>query len=123
MMNNTFFMALLSILMSVVAQFVLKAGMSSESVRQVLGQPITVQTVVTVGLNGLVVLGFALYGLGAVVWLGVLSTWDVSKAYPLVGLGFMLSLLVGFITGEDVTILRGAGVALIALGVWLVVQS
>ena len=44
--------------------------------------------------NKFLITGFMLYGLGAIVWLGVLAKWDVSKAYPLVGLGFLLSALV-----------------------------
>ena len=62
-------------------------------------------------------LGFSLYGLGAVVWLAVLSQWDVSKAYPLVGIGFVLTALFGWFLGEDVTILRLFGVALICAGI------
>lgn len=64
--------------------------------------------------------GFMLYGLGAVVWLGVLSKWDVSKAYPLVGLGFMLTVIIGFMLGEQVTWIRFMGVVMISVGVWLV---
>ena len=63
--------------------------------------------------------GFLLYGLGAVVWLGVLSRWDVSKAYPLVGLGFAFTVAIGLMTGEHVTLSRMAGVALIRARVFL----
>jgi multidrug transporter EmrE-like cation transporter len=57
------------------------------------------------------------------VWLGVLSKWDVSKAYPLVGLGFALTVLIGLLAGEQVTLLRGIGVVLICAGVWAVSQT
>jgi uncharacterized membrane protein len=87
------FVAIISIILSVAAQFLLKAGI------------------------------LTLYGLGAVVWLKVLSTWDVSKAYPLVGLGFGLTVLVGMAMGESVTALRVLGVLLICEGVWLVANS
>ena len=58
-----------------------------------------------------------------VVWLGVLSKWDVSKAYPLVGLGFVLTVAIGFLVGEDVTLTRAMGVALICAGVFVVGRS
>ena len=67
--------------------------------------------------------GFLLYGLGAVVWLAVLSKWDVSKAYPLVGLGFVFTVGIGFLIGEQVTTPRVIGVLLICSGVFLVGRS
>jgi drug/metabolite transporter (DMT)-like permease len=67
--------------------------------------------------------GLVLYVASAGVWLGVLSRWEVSKAYPLVGLGFVLTLGVGWALGEQVGALRVAGVVLIAAGVVLVSQS
>ena len=70
-----------------------------------------------------VLTGFALYGLGALVWLLVLAEWDVSKAYPLVGLGFAATLLIGWSIGEHVTIVRAIGVVLICAGVALVGRS
>lgn len=68
-------------------------------------------------LDKYVLLGFCLYGLGALVWLSVLSKWEVSKAYPLVGLGFALTLLVGW-RREQVSALRVGGVVLISCGVY-----
>ena len=97
--------------------------MSSEEVKQILAQPFTLRTVLTVLTDKFVLGGFVLYGLGAVVWLGVLSKWDVSKAYPLVGLGFAFTVAMGFIAGEHVTIPRVFGVALICAGVFLVGRS
>lgn len=73
--------------------------------------------------NKFLIAGFMLYGLGAIVWLGVLAKWDVSKAYPLVGLGFLLSALVGLALGESVTVIRGLGVLMIISGVLLVGMS
>jgi multidrug transporter EmrE-like cation transporter len=120
---NTLFIAVLSIALSVMAQFSLKTGMSSADVREVMAQPLALRTVFTVFSNRFVLSGFFLYGLGAIVWLGVLSKWDVSKAYPLVGLGFGLTVIVGLLGGEQVTMLRAGGVALICAGVFLVSKS
>ncbi|MGS0742814.1 hypothetical protein ACVBEF_13405 [Glaciimonas sp. GG7] len=120
---NTLFTALLSIALSVFAQFSLKAGMSGAEVKAVMAQPLAVRTVFTVLSNGFVLGGFCLYGLGAIVWLGVLAKWDVSKAYPLVGLGFGLTVIIGLLAGEQVTLLRTGGVALICAGVFLVGKS
>ncbi|MBS0467729.1 MAG: hypothetical protein JSS31_13695 [Proteobacteria bacterium] len=120
---NTLTTALLSIALSVAAQFSLKAGMSAPGVRDAMGQPFSLGTLISVMTNKYVVGGFVLYGMGAVIWLGVLSKWDVSKAYPLVGLGFVFTVLVGLMLGEQVSALRAGGVALICTGVFLVAQS
>jgi multidrug transporter EmrE-like cation transporter len=117
------FTAVISIALSVAAQFCLKAGMSSAAVRAELERPHTLGTAFSVLTNKYVLGGFLLYGLGAIVWLGVLSRWEVSKAYPLVGLGFVFTVAIGYVLGEQVHLVRLLGVALICSGVWLVSGS
>jgi multidrug transporter EmrE-like cation transporter len=118
-----FVTAIVSIALSVAAQFSLKAGMSSEAVRAQLARPQTWSTPFHILTNTYVLGGFVLYGLGAVVWLSVLSKWEVSKAYPLVGLGFVFTLIIGLLLGEQVHMARIMGVVLICSGVWLVSSS
>lgn len=120
---NTFAIALSSIVISVAAQFLLKAGISSTASRALLAQPLTFETVLRLVTDRLVLGGLLLYGLGALAWLGVLSRWDVSKAYPLVGLGFALAVAVGTIAGEQIGPARVIGVALICAGVWIVART
>lgn len=120
---NILFVAITSILLSVAAQFCLKAGMSSLAVQSALAAAPTLRTWATVLINPYVLGGFLLYGLGAVIWLAVLARWDVSKAYPLVGLGFVLTLLVGLTQGEQIGLARTVGVLMIAAGVYLVSRS
>lgn len=115
--------ALLSIALSVGAQFSLKSGMSAAGVRAALDQGGAVDIVRAVALQPGIVLGLALYALGAVAWMAVLARWDVSKAYPLVGLGFVLTLAVGALAGEAVGPQRLVGVLLIALGVATVART
>lgn len=117
---KTLVIAMLSIALSVAAQFSLKAGMTSQAVQEILTHPFSFRTVYTVLSDKYVLGGFLLYGLGALVWLMVLNKWDVSKAYPLVGSGFILTLAIGLLTGEDITLYRVAGVAFISIGVAMV---
>jgi hypothetical protein len=93
-MNNVV-IAALSIAISVCAQFMLKAGMGSASVRLAVANGWSVDAFKMVAFNPYVELGFTLYGLGAVIWLSVLAKWDVSKAYPLVSAGFIKTCVVG----------------------------
>lgn len=113
------------VLLSVTAQFLIKAGMTSTAVKSALAlaSSAPLKSAATVITSIPVLSGLALYTLGAVVWLWVLARWDVSKAYPLEGLGFALAVFVGFMVGEQVTVARTCGVLLICLGVVLVSAS
>ena len=115
--------ALISIVISVAAQFALKAGMTSAAVKAAMAEPLSAASVFEVLTNRFVIGGFALYGVGAVVWLAVLSRWEVSKAYPMVGLGFGLTALIGALLGEQITVARVIGIGLICAGVLLVSRS
>lgn len=118
---RTLALALLSIAISVAAQFTLKAGMSDPVVRAG-GNGLLTQLWVTM-LNRYVLAGLFLYGVGALIWLAVLREWDVSKAYPLVGLGFVMSMMAGYVMGEAVTPARVAGALCICGGVLLIARS
>lgn len=120
---KVFLLALTSIILSVTAQFALKAGMTEIKATGPESGPNGIQMLLPFVTNKFLITGFMLYGLGAIVWLGVLAKWDVSKAYPLVGLGFLLSALVGLALGGSVTVIRGLGVLMIISGVLLVGMS
>lgn len=122
---NPLLAALVSIGMSVAAQFTLKRGVSAAASS---GAGDGLATSGAQGLLGMltnpfVLLGLALYAASAVVWLSVLSRWDVSKAYPLVGLGFAMTAAVGWMLGENVTLSRIIGVIAICGGVMVVARS
>jgi multidrug transporter EmrE-like cation transporter len=120
---NTALAAIGCVLLSVSAQFLIKAGMASVPVKAALAGPVGLQAAAAVILSPKVVVGLALYTLGAIVWLGVLARWDVSKAYPLEGLGFALAVVFGFLIGEQVTVMRALGVLMICAGVFVVSAS
>lgn len=113
-MTKTLSIALFSIALSVAAQFLLKSGMSSVRAEQGL---------LALATNLRIIGGFALYGLGAIAWLSVLRAWDVSKAYPLVGLGFAATTVIGYLLGEHVTPLRTLGTLLVCVGIVMISKS
>lgn len=120
---KTYLFALCSIAISVLAQFTLKVGMSAPAVKSIAVRRIDFSFVLAVISEPYIIFGFVMYGLGAIVWLAVLSEWDVSKAYPIVGAGFALSAIVGYILGEQMSLYRIIGILLICTGVWTVART
>ena len=117
-------LALASICMSAVAQVLFKVGMSGAEVRAALAEGAAPGVIRAVALNPGIVGGLALYGLGTVLWLGVLSRAELSQAYPFVGLSFVLTAIFGAVLFHDtLSAPRVAGIAAIVLGVYLVGRS
>ena len=72
----------------------------------------------------MILLGLALYGIGALLWLFVLGRAPLSLAYPFVGIGFILTMLAGaFWLNESISVARVVGTLLIAVGCVLVARS
>lgn len=68
--------------------------------------------------------GVACYGLSLLFWLYVLSQLELGKAYPMVSLGYVFTLLLGhFVLGESVGFCRMVGILLIVAGVFFVARS
>ncbi|MBS0254786.1 MAG: small multi-drug resistant family protein [Proteobacteria bacterium] len=114
---GTFLIILASVAMSACAQLLLKLGVAAAKAAGWQGGP-------SVLFNPMVFAGFALYGLGAVLWLYVLARLPLSAAYPFVGIGFIFTMLLGVtVLGESLGALRIAGTLAIALGCVLVARS
>lgn len=66
----------------------------------------------------MIFVGMIAYGLSAVCWLSILSKVDLSFAYPMISIGYVAILLMGWLGfGEHVSWLRWTGVLLISLGI------
>ncbi|PKQ20023.1 MAG: transporter [Actinobacteria bacterium HGW-Actinobacteria-6] len=64
--------------------------------------------------------GLIAYALSSALWLVVLSRVELSVAYPLGSLSYVIVVLVSLVLGEVVSPLRWLGVALIMFGVWAI---
>lgn len=116
-----FLLILASVGMSAVAQLALKLGTAAAPRGEAAGVG---GELAGLALSPLVWAGLALYGLGAIVWLFVLGRVPLSFAYPFVGIGFILTILMGvLVLGETVGTARVAGTLLIAAGCVLVARS
>jgi undecaprenyl phosphate-alpha-L-ara4N flippase subunit ArnE len=123
-MGKTLFLILASVSMGVSGQLCLKAGMDQVGLLSASGIGTAAQTALRVLTTPLVFLGLAFYALGAVFWLLVLSKLDLSLAYPMLALTYILiPLAAQFILGEQVPALRWLGVGIIFFGVMVVAQT
>jgi len=113
---------LVTVTISAVAQVLLKHGMSTPTVQQALSAR-EMRIVIQMAANPFIWLGLTFYGLGALLWLGVLARVDVGQAYPFVGLGFLLTMSFGVVfLGEGISLNRLAGTLLIVVGVILIAR-
>ena len=122
-MNRYLPLILLGVLLNAGAQITLKQGM-----RGIGPFAFSLDNVIPVGLkiilNPFVAMGLFCYVVSVVVWLMVLSRVDVSYAYPLLSVGYIVVAFAGRIFmeesfGPD----RWAGVFIIALGVYFITRS
>jgi multidrug transporter EmrE-like cation transporter len=116
MTASTLLLILVSVTLSAAAQISFKLGMSSGAAQSsgLLG------ALFTPG----VLIGLSLYGFGTLLWLSVLGRTEVSQAYPFVGLGFVLTAILGhFLFNDAVGPQRIIGILLVIGGIVLVARS
>ncbi len=119
-------LALISVILSSLAQVSLKYGTSSPGIRSTLtfDGAKSIANLVRAILDPWIALGLFLYAVGALIWLPVLARLDLSKAYPLVGLAFVLTTIFAMaFLGERPSATRLVGTALVIAGVILVARS
>lgn len=118
-----FALIVLGVLLNAIAQILLKTGMS-----QIGHFEFSLANVIPIGVkiiaNPPIVGGMGLYGLSVLVWLMVLSRAEVSFAYPMVSIGYIITaVLAYYLFGEPLTSLRVFGILIIMAGVYLVARS
>lgn len=74
--------------------------------------------------NPFIVSGLFCYVVSVVVWIMALSRVEVSIAYPMLSLGYIVNVLLAWwLFGEAVTAMRVAGIFVIIVGVIMVARS
>lgn len=113
-----------SVGLAVAGQLLLKVGMNRVDSHLTLNLNSFFTFFLSALTNSQVLLGLFLYFCSAIVWLIVLSRVELSFAYPLLGLSYVLVVLASkFILKEEVMPLRWVGSVIIFLGVFLVSRS
>jgi multidrug transporter EmrE-like cation transporter len=77
-----------------------------------------------VASNPFIVGGLACYAVSVVVWIMALSRVEVSLAYPMLSIGYVINALAAwYLFGEALTAQRMVGIGTIVVGVFLVARS
>jgi len=119
-----YLVVLASVVLTALAQIALKAGMSTPAIKQIADETNISALIGAIARSPAIFAGFALYGLSVVLWLFVLSRLDVSRAYPFVGLGVVVTMILGYLLlGEPLSFHKVLGTILVAGGVWLVATA
>jgi multidrug transporter EmrE-like cation transporter len=75
-------------------------------------------------LKAPIVLGLILYGVSTIIYLMVLRRMNLSVAYPMISLGYVLVFIASyFLFHEPMSYLRVAGMVCIILGIMMVTRS
>lgn len=115
---------LFSVLFNVAGQMVLKGAMIRLGTFNISLSADFLRNSIRVIFYPLTLLGLLLYAISALFWLAALSQMELSKAYPMISLGYIIVFfLSAWIFGESLSFLRFVGILFVALGLFLVAMS
>jgi multidrug transporter EmrE-like cation transporter len=118
-----FALILFGVLLNAGAQLMLKAGML-----QIGHFEFSMANALPIGMkvmaNPPIITGLSMYVMSVAVWLLVLSRVQVSFAYPMLSIGYVVNAVAAYyLFGEPLTSIRMLGIFIIIAGVYLVAQS
>ena len=119
----SFSLLLTGVLLNAAAQLMLKAGTNAVghfefSLENAL--PVGMRLALEPHIMG----GMACYVVSLVVWIMGLSRVEVSVAYPMLSIGYLINAVAAwYLFGESLTALRLTGIGFIIVGVFLVAKS
>lgn len=117
----TISMVLVAVVLNTAAQFVLKAGAQQLSL---LAGGHWTQLLIGAMLSPHILVGLTLYVASFGLWVAVLAKLDVSVAYPMLSLGYVLAAAVAYFwLKEPITANKAIGILLVVAGVFFLARS
>lgn len=120
---STFGFIFTGILLNAIAQLLLKAGTNAVGAIHLTAEnwlPIGIKLATQLPILG----GLSCYVLSVVVWIIGLSRVDVSIAYPMLSLGYIVNALgAWYFLGETISLQRIAAIVIILFGVGLLART
>ncbi len=120
---NSFLLIIFGVLLNASAQIFLKNGTNKLGVIS-LQMDTVVSTVFKVAFQPYIVAGLMCYVISVVVWIGALSRVDVSIAYPMLSIGYIVNAVAAwYLFGESVTTTKVSGMMFIIIGTYLIAKA
>ncbi|MBI3350821.1 MAG: EamA family transporter [Burkholderiales bacterium] len=117
----TITLVLTAVVLNTAAQFVLKAGAHKLAQLSSAGW---LQILLGAAFSPHILGGLALYVASFGLWIAVLAKLDVSVAYPMLSLGYVLAAVIAYFwLGEPVTMNKAIGIALVVAGVYFLART
>ena len=114
---------LFGVLLNAAAQLLLKAGVREVGAFEFSAEH-AVPVARTLATSAPVIGGIACYAVSVIVWIMALSRVEVSLAYPMLSIGYVVNALLAYwLFGEAVGPQRLLGIAVIIVGVVMVSRS
>lgn len=105
-------------------QIAMKSGMNQVGEIGSVGQLFNPGTLFDIFTNPRVLIGIFCYGVSAILWLGALSTLNVSYMYPFMSLAYVITAIVAFIfLKEHIALLHWLGISLVVGGCFLIARA
>lgn len=119
-MLKSLFLILLTVIINTSGQFMVKLGVNQVGAVSILNW----HTIIRALTSWLVLGGFVIYFISALLWISILSRTELSWAFPILSLSYVLTALFSPVfLHESFSVHRLIGTLVICLGVFLVYKT
>ncbi|AMA60022.1 EamA family transporter [Bradyrhizobium sp. CCGE-LA001] len=120
--SSSFTLIVFSVSLNALAQVALRKAMLTLGPILSIGEPLACLRMIV--SNVYLWSGLACYFVGIIFWLAVLSSHQVSVAYPMLSMGYVIAAVFGvLLLGEEIPLARLVGIAFICVGVSIISRT
>ena len=120
-MLKSLILIIATVCLNTAGQFMMKAGINKIGS---IGFENLAQSIIRVITSPFVIGGFCSYAVSAVLWIMILSRAELSWAFPMVSLSYVITAIFApILLNESFTIQRFIGIIVICIGVFLVSRT
>lgn len=117
---KSIWLILISVVLGALGQVILKLG-SNKLGTISFSLPVLVSSLVRLIKTPEIIIGLILFGTSFLLWIKVLSRSELSYAYPMVSIGYILVVVLSyFLLDEAFSWNKVMGIAIIVAGVWFI---
>ena len=120
-MLKNLLMIIMTVLLNTAGQFMMKAGINKIGKIEISRFFEYLPRIIS---SGFVIGGFLAYAVSAALWIVILSRAELSWAFPMVSLSYVLTAILSpVLLGESFSLQRFVGIIVICLGVYIVSRT